>query len=84
MPERQDFGQVIKEARKTRGWTQADLADRLAISTTTISNLENDGPPAAWELGGIALELWRCCTCFGHARRVVKYGECWEHGKRRY
>lgn len=24
-------------------------------------------------------ELWRMCTCFGHARRVVKYGGCWFH-----
>lgn len=34
------YGDVIREARERRGWTQQELADALATSTTSISNWE--------------------------------------------
>lgn len=36
------FGQLAREARERKSWTQADLADRLQTSTTTISNIERE------------------------------------------
>lgn len=31
---------LIKELRTARGWTQADLADRLGVSRQTVNSLE--------------------------------------------
>lgn len=33
---------LIKELRTARGWTQADLADRLGVSRQTVNSLEKD------------------------------------------
>ena len=30
-------------------------------------------------VGRFLRELARMCYCFGHARRVMKYGRCWYH-----
>lgn len=35
-------GRMIRDARKARGWTQAELAQRLNTSPSTISNLERE------------------------------------------
>ncbi len=34
------YGEIIREARERRGWTQQELADALSSSTTSISNWE--------------------------------------------
>ena len=31
----------LREARATRGWTQADLADRVGVTRKTINTVEN-------------------------------------------
>jgi len=31
----------LREARAERGWTQAELADRIAVSRKTINTIEN-------------------------------------------
>jgi putative transcriptional regulator len=31
----------LREARETRGWTQADLAARIGVSRKTINTIEN-------------------------------------------
>ena len=36
------FGRYLREAREGLGWTQAELAERLSTSTTTISNIERE------------------------------------------
>lgn len=39
------FGDYIREARKDRGWTQEELAERLRVSPTTVSNWERLNRP---------------------------------------
>ena len=33
---------VIRELREKRGWSQADLADRLEVSRQTVNAIENE------------------------------------------
>ena len=33
---------AIKAAREARGWTQADLADRVGVTRKTINTVENN------------------------------------------
>ncbi len=35
------FGNRVRELREQRGWTQRDLADRLDVSVSYISKVEN-------------------------------------------
>jgi putative transcriptional regulator len=48
---------IIKELRAERGWTQADLADRLEVSRQTINALEtgryDPSLPLAFALAGL-------------------------------
>lgn len=44
-PERESLGRRIAEHRGKRGWTQADLAERLGISRVALSHLETDVSP---------------------------------------
>jgi transcriptional regulator with XRE-family HTH domain len=44
------YGTLIREARKTRGWTQNVLAKRARVSAPTISRWElEQGNPPGWE-----------------------------------
>ena len=53
-----DFGKVLKQARKSRKWTQKELANRLGVEQSTISNYENSARlPVAPALVEIANEL---------------------------
>ena len=49
----QVLGQQIAQARRLRGWTAAELAERVGVSVRTISNLEHGSPTVAM---GIAFE----------------------------
>jgi HTH-type transcriptional regulator/antitoxin HipB len=40
------IGAVIRRTRKTRGWTQMDLADRAGLRQSTISLIETGARPA--------------------------------------
>jgi len=42
-----DFGMLIKEARKQKGYTQRQLAKQLGIDFTYLSKLENSRPDYA-------------------------------------
>lgn len=37
----EDIGKAIKQARKQKHWTQADLGTQLGMSRATVSALEN-------------------------------------------
>ena len=53
-----DFGKVLKQARKSRKLTQKELADRLGVEQSTISNYETSARlPVAPALVEIANEL---------------------------
>jgi len=41
-PDRESLGRRIADHRAKRGWTQADLAERLGISRVAVSHLETD------------------------------------------
>jgi len=36
------FGEVIREARRSKGWSQAELGDRAGLSRPTIARVEAD------------------------------------------
>lgn len=36
-----DLGKALKQARKQKQWTQAELGDQLGMSRATVSALEN-------------------------------------------
>lgn len=42
---RMGYGALIREARKAKGFTQAELAERMQTSPSTISNLEREQHP---------------------------------------
>lgn len=43
----EDFGRAVRQLRQERGMTQAELADRLSLGRTSVTNLERGGqnPP---------------------------------------
>lgn len=49
----QVLGVQIAQARRARGWTSEELAERVGVSMRTISNLEHGSPTVAI---GIAFE----------------------------
>jgi transcriptional regulator with XRE-family HTH domain len=42
------FAAFLKEERRKRGWTQAQLAEQLQVSTVTIGRWENNAPRRFW------------------------------------
>ncbi len=55
------IGARIRAARKRRGWTQAELAERSATSVATIARLERTGH-------GQLRSLYAVCAALGHLR----------------
>lgn len=54
------FGEVVLEARKTRGWTQKTLANKLGVTNTYVSKIEKDNidyPPSEMFLQKLAFHL---------------------------
>ena len=37
-----ELGNSLREARTARGWTQAELAERVGVSRKTINTVENE------------------------------------------
>jgi transcriptional regulator with XRE-family HTH domain len=55
-------GIALRELRKTRGWTLADVRDRTGIPTSTLSRIENDQMSPTYDLllrlsNGLSLDL---------------------------
>src|SRR5690625_7801892 len=72
-----DYGTLLRKMRLKRGFTQDDLAERLNISRTNISKMENGKQ-------GIQVEdffAWVKSTNRSEERRVGK--ECKERGETR-
>lgn len=40
--ERSGFGNVIRQARKRQGWSQAELGEKAGVSRPTIARVEAD------------------------------------------
>lgn len=52
-----DLGQVIRAARKARGWSQADLAEQAGLSRPTIARAETGQDISTATLSKIASAL---------------------------
>lgn len=51
------IGQRIRDHRKARGWTQAELAERSGVSLSTLKLLEREGKGSLQRLAKIAVIL---------------------------
>ena len=51
------IGQRIRDHRKARGWSQAELAERAGISLSTLKLLEREGRGSLQRLAKIAVIL---------------------------
>lgn len=51
------FGEVIREARKKRGWSQQELGQAAGLSRPTIARVEADSDVSTATIGKIAQTL---------------------------
>lgn len=51
------IGRRIREHRKARGWTQAELAERAGLSLSTLKLLEREGKGSLQRLAKVAVVL---------------------------
>jgi transcriptional regulator with XRE-family HTH domain len=51
------IGQRIRDHRKARGWSQAELAERAGISPSTLKLLEREGKGSLQRLAKVAVIL---------------------------
>lgn len=51
------IGQRIREHRKARGWSQAELAERAGLSLSTLKLLEREGSGSLQRLAKVAVIL---------------------------
>jgi len=52
-----EIGQRIRDHRKARGWTQAELAERAGVSLSTLKLLEREGKGSLQRLAKVAVIL---------------------------
>jgi len=52
-----EVGQRIRDHRKARGWTQAELAERAGVSLSTLKLLEREGKGSLQRLAKVACIL---------------------------
>jgi len=52
-----EIGQRLRDHRKARGWTQAELAERAGISLSTLKLLEREGKGSLQRLAKVAVIL---------------------------
>lgn len=50
------IGETVSLARRSRGWTQSDLASKMDVSINTVVNLEKGRPSVAF--GQVLMALW--------------------------
>lgn len=55
--EQDGFGDVIREARKTRGWSQAELGEKSGLSRPTIARVEANNDVTTATIAKIAQAL---------------------------
>lgn len=55
--ERAGFGDVIREARKKHGWSQAELGEKAGVSRPTIARVEADNDVTTATIAKIAQAL---------------------------
>lgn len=51
------FGDVIRKARKDRGWTQAELGEKSGVSRPTIARIEADSEVTTTTIAKVARAL---------------------------
>ena len=51
------FGDVIREARKKQGWSQAELGERSGVSRPTIARVEGDNDVTTATIATVAQAL---------------------------
>lgn len=56
-PGQQAFGEIIREARKERGWSQTELGEKSGVSRPTIARVESDSDVTTATLAKIAQAL---------------------------
>jgi transcriptional regulator with XRE-family HTH domain len=56
-PARALFGEVIREARRKRGWSQEELGRAAGLSRPTIARVESDNDVSTATIGKIAQAL---------------------------
>lgn len=56
-PSRDGFGEVIREARKKRGWSQAELGEKSGLSRPTIARIEANNDVTTATIAKIAQAL---------------------------
>ena len=42
------FGQAMKQARNAKGWTQAQLAEKVGLVSKTVTNIESQKQPPSF------------------------------------
>ena len=52
-----EIGRRLRDHRKARGWTQAELAERAGISLSTLKLLEREGKGSLQRLAKLAVIL---------------------------
>lgn len=55
--EQQDFGEVIREARKKQGWSQAELGGKSGLSRPTIARVEANNDVSTATIAKVARAL---------------------------
>ncbi len=56
-PAQDGFGDVIREARKRRGWSQAELGEKSNVSRPTIARVEGNNDVTTATIAKIAHAL---------------------------
>lgn len=56
-PGRPSFGDTIREARKTQGWSQAELGLRSGVSRPTVARVEANNDVTTATIGKVARAL---------------------------
>ncbi|QOT16797.1 helix-turn-helix domain-containing protein [Paenarthrobacter sp. YJN-5] len=55
--EQQGFGDVIREARKKQGWSQAELGEKSGLSRPTIARVETNHDVSTATIAKVAQAL---------------------------